>query len=1093
MKKFSTLNILIGWIIFVVAAITYLSTLEPTASFWDCGEFIAASYKLEVGHPPGAPFFLIVARLFTMLAGNNTASVALKVNILSGLASAFTILFLFWTISHLARKMIIKDQSEPGITEMILILGSAIVGSLAYTFSDTFWFSAVEGEVYASSSLFTAVVFWAILKWENVANEPYSNRWLILIAYLMGLSLGVHLLNLLAIPAIVLIYYFKKFRVTKVGIVYALGVSALILGGIMYVLIPGLVKLAALFERVIINATGLPYWYGALIYFLILIALIVYGIHYTQRKGKVLANTIILMITVIIIGYSSYALIVIRSSANPPMDQNNPENVFNLLSYLNREQYGDRPLFFGQYFNAPIVSENEGKSIYEPEDDKYKKISYKPKYQYDNKYTTLFPRMYSNQPDHVDAYLRWTNLQKRDMYETRLDQEGKVVKDRYGEVVYDYSRPKNKPAFTDNIIFFIRYQLGYMYLRYFMWNFSGRQNDIQGSYKEDITSGNWMTGVKFLDASRLGNQDKLTRAMLMNRARNRYFMLPLALGLLGLFFHYREDAKNFWVVMSLFFFTGIAIVIYLNQTPLQPRERDYAYAASFYAFTIWIGLSVIAFYKAMKAPKNNKIMKDWAIRGLITTAVLGIFDYAWNGSLTFTWSVVFLVLLLLLLLALASIFGQIQKHEKLLAIIATLLFLPTPILMGYENWGDHDRSGRYIARDFASNYLNSCDKNAILYTNGDNDTFPLWYVQEVEGIRSDVRVINLSYLSADWYIQQMARRAYESDPVKMTLTSDQYQQGKREIVYLYDRVKTSIDLLEAIKFVAADEIQNQVLPGIPEQIYYIPQHKFKYRADSALVFSNGTIGPEMADKYVPEMRWELKRNYITKNHLMAYDFLATNHWERPICYAITVGSDNYAGLEDYFEMNGLAYRVIPAMVRDYIGYAGGINTSHMYDNMMNKFKWGGIETSDIYLDENCLRMLSNIRNNFGNLAEALVKEGKQDSARRVMERCLELFPDEKVPFDFYMLSLVENYYRLNDIEKAEEIANGILENTYQDVEYLLSLEHKYADYLSLERRIAAHVLSELSRMSYNYNDKKFSASIQQRLEDYGPGLNAIFK
>jgi len=1091
MKKFSTLNILIGWIIFLIAAFTYLTTLEPTASFWDCGEFIAASYKLEVGHPPGAPFFLLIGRLFTLLAGNNKETVALMVNALSGLASAFTILFLFWTITHLARKMILKEDTEPDFTESLLIFGSAIVGSLAYTFSDSFWFSAVEGEVYASSSLFTAVVFWAILKWENSSDRPYANRWLILIAYLMGLSIGVHLLNLLAIPAIVLIYYFKKYKVSVNGVLAALGIAAALLGGIMYVLIPGLVKFAAVFERFFINTVGLPYWYGVFIYLLIITGCIIYGIHYTQRRGKILANTIILMITAIIIGYSSYALIVIRSSANPPMDQNNPENMFNLLSYLNREQYGDRPLLYGQYFNAPIIRESIGKPVFIPKGKKYVEISHKPKYHYHQEFMTLFPRMYSNQPDHIDAYLRWTNLKKEDLYETRLDLKGNIMKDRYGDVVYDYSHPKKKPAFTDNLVFFIRYQVGEMYLRYFMWNFAGRQNDIQGNYKEDITSGNWITGINFFDAARLGNQDKLTQTMLDNRARNRFFMLPLAFGLLGLFFQFRGDNKNFWVIMSLFFFTGIAIVMYLNQNPLQPRERDYAYAGSFYAFAVWIGLSVIGLFRAIKSGKD-KLLTKYTVRGFIIIAALGIIDFAWNGKLTFTWSMILLLGILLFILLVAKLSGIVIKNDKALAVFSLVYCMQIPVIMVAENWDDHNRSGRYIARDFATNYLNSCEQNAILYTNGDNDTFPLWYVQEVEGVRTDIRVINLSYLSADWYIGQMDRKTYESEPVKMTLTYDDYQQGKREIVYLYDRVKGYIDLKEALRFIAADEIQMQLLPGIPEPIYYLPQHKLKLDADSVLVFSNSTIKPEMADKYVPEMQWELRGNYITKNHLMALDFLATNNWERPICYAITVGNENYTGLDDYFEMNGLAYRVIPAVVRDNIVYTGGINTEQMFENMMNKFKWGGIENKQIYLDENCLRMLSNMRHNFGNLATALILEGKVDSARQVLERCLTLFPDDQIPFDLYMLSLVDNYYKIQEPEKAREIANAILENTYKELDYLLSLESNYVNYLDLERRIVAHVFSELIRISHGNGDKQFSAAIQQRLEDYGPALNAIF-
>jgi hypothetical protein len=1093
MKRFTSLNNLTGWIIFAIAAFTYLSTLEPTASFWDCGEFIAASFKLEVGHPPGAPFFLLIGRLFTLFAGGNTSKVALMVNAMSGIFSALTILFLFWTITHLVRKMLLKGDREATSAEIFVILGSGVIGALAYTFSDTFWFSAVEGEVYASSSLFTAVVFWAVLKWENVADEKYSNRWLVLIAYLMGLSIGVHLLNLLAIPAIVLIYYFKKYQVTKNGILLALLVSGVILACIMYILIPGLVKFAAIFERIFINGVGLPYFSGVLIYFVLLLLLIVYGLRYSYNHEKILANTILLMITTIIIGYSSYALIIIRSQANPPMDQNNPENFFNLLSYLNREQYGDRPLIYGPYFNATITKEKKGKPVFVPENGKYKIISYKPDYEYDNAYKTIFPRMYSNQPEHIDAYISWAKLKKSDLFEVKLDRSGQVIKDRYGDIVYDYNQPKAKPGFSDNLRFFIRYQLGYMYFRYFMWDFSGRQNDIQGNFKEEITSGNWITGIKFLDSARLGNQEKLTKSMKENKARNTFFMLPLLLGLIGMFFQYREDNKNFWVVMSLFFFTGIAIVLYLNQNPLQPRERDYAYAGSFYAFTIWIGIAVVALYKSARKA-DLKLVSTFAIRGLIVIAVLGVFDVASNSRLTFTWSALMLLIFILLLLLIMKLVGSVFRNEKILAIIVIVLCLPIPILMAAENWNDHDRSGRYVARDFASNYLNSCEKNAILYTNGDNDTFPLWYAQEVEGVRTDVRVINLSYLSADWYIEQMERKVYESEPVRMTLKKGQYQQGTRDIVYLYDMARGYADLSEAIKFLADDKLQKQYSPaGVPQDINFLPQHKFSLKADSSLVFSNGTIKPEMASRYTPELKWEISRGYLTKNHVMALDFLATNQWQRPICYAITVGNENYTGLDDHFEMQGMAYRVIPALTVDSIGYAGGMNAEVMYDNMMNKFKWGGVSEEGVYLDENCVRMISNMRNNFGSLTTLLIRQGKKEKALKVIERCNELFPDEKIPYDLYMITFVDSYFKLGETSKAEELATMILDNTVEDFEFYLSLEKPFSSYLKYEKRITAHVISELIRISHNNGDKKFSASIQQRFEEYGDeALRTIF-
>jgi hypothetical protein len=1093
MKQFSRLNNLTGWIIFGIASLTYLSTLEPTASFWDCGEFIAASFKLEVGHPPGAPFFLLVGRLFTLLAGGDTSKVALMVNAMSGLCSAFTILFLFWTITHLVKRMVLKNDEEPGITEFIVILGSGVIGALAYTFSDTFWFSAVEGEVYASSSFFTAVVFWAVLKWENIADEKYANRWLVLIAYLMGLSVGVHLLNLLAIPAIILIYYFKKYKVTRNGIILALLTSFATLAGIMYILIPGLVKLASVFERIFINGLGLPYFSGVFIYFALILALIIYGIRYTQQHEKVLANTILLMTTMIIIGYSSYAMIVIRSLANPPMDQNNPENFFNLLSYLNREQYGDRPLLYGPYFNSNITEEKQGKPVYVQQDGKYKIISYKPDYKYDSRYKTFFPRMYSNQPEHIDAYITWAKLKKSDLFQVRLDNSGQAVKDRNGEIVYDYNEPKAKPGFGANLRYFLRYQMSYMYFRYFMWNFSGRQNDIQGNYKEEITSGNWITGIKFLDSARLGNQDKLTDNMKKNNARNRLFLLPLLLGLIGLIFHYREDKLNFWVVMSLFFFTGIAIVLYLNQNPLQPRERDYAYAGSFYAFAIWIGLSVFALYKmAIKA--DVRLISTFAIRGLIFVAVIALLDLFSNGRLTFTWTALMLLFFLLILLLIVHFIGIITKDKRILAILSVALCLPVPILMASENWDDHNRSDRYIARDFASNYLNSCDKNAILYTNGDNDTFPLWYAQEVEGIRTDVRVINLSYLSADWYIEQMDRKAYESEPVKMTLKKEQYQQGSRDIVYLYDMTRGNADLTEAIKFLADDNLQKKYRPaGVPEEIYFLPQHKFILAVDSQLVFQNGTVKPEMASRFTPEIQWEISRGYLTKNHVMALDFLASNNWERPICYAITVGDENYTGLDDYFEMQGMAYRVVPALTEDSISFAGGMNADVMFDNMMNKFKWGGINNPNVYLDENCTRMIANMRNNFGSLANLLIKQGKTEKADKVIEKCIELFPNEKIKFDLYMVTFVDSYYKMGDVDKAEKLADIILENTIQDFEYFLSLDKPYSNYLQYDKRLTAHVISELIRISHYNGDVKYSASIQQRLEEYGnDALRTIF-
>lgn len=1090
MRKYSSLNNLIGWFVFAIAAITYLSTIEPTASFWDCGEFISASFKLEVGHPPGAPFFLLMGKFFTLFAGGNTQLVAKMVNSMSALASAFTILFLFWTITHLVRK-IMSSENEPGFTETIVILSSGIVGSLAYTFSDTFWFSAVEGEVYASSSLFTALVFWAILKWENCADEKYSNRWIILIAYLMGLSIGVHLLNLLAIPAILLIYYFKKYTVTRNGLLIALLLSFAVLGGIMYLIIPGFIELAAIFERIFVNGFGFPYWAGVSVYLILFISAIIYGIYYTQQKGHVIANTIVLAITVILIGYSSYTMIVIRSLANPPMDQNNPENLFNLLSYLNRDQYGDRPLLHGQYFNAQIIESVEGKKIFAPIKGKYEVVSHKVEYKYDDAHQTIFPRMYSQQPEHINAYLKWTNLKEDDFFEVRKDQNGEPLRDRFGDVVYDHKSPKDKPSFSDNIEFFIKYQIGHMYFRYFMWNFSGRQNDIQSHYKDEINKGNWISGFKFIDDKRLGNQNHLPNSIIKNRGYNRYFFLPLILGLLGLIFHYKQNRKDFWVVMSLFFFTGLAIVLYLNQYPIQPRERDYAFAGSFYAFSIWIGFAVAALFKSA-TNKGFKDLSSYAGKGVITLAGVAIMDLIINGNLAFTWSAIFIFILMLTLLFIIRIIGQVSRSSSIPALFAILLTLPAPIILAKQNFDDHDRSGRYVARDLASNYLNSCEKNAILYTNGDNDTFPLWYAQEVEGIRTDVRVINFSYLSADWYIEQMSRKAYESTPVKMILKKDQYRVGNRDIVYLYDQPSISgpVDLKEAIQFVALEDPRYKTIPGFPEKVDNIPSHQFILKADSVMVVNNGTLKPENANKFDSNVEWTIRRNYIFKNSLMALDFLASNNWERPICYAITVSDDNYNDLQDYFELHGLAYRIVPAMLKNENSYIGGINTTVMYDNMMNKFKWGGINDPKVYLDETIVRMISNLRHNFQNLAQNLIMENKRDSALKVLDYCQEIMPDSRVAYDVYMIDMIDSYYKLNKPEKAEDLINIIINNTCNELDYIISLKKPFSDYLPYEKNIAIHVFRNIVRILDMNGNKKMSAEIQQRFEKYAYALQS---
>jgi hypothetical protein len=766
MTEYKKFNNIIGWLVFLLASVVYILTCEPTTSFWDCGEYISTAYKLQVGHPPGAPFFQLLGRFFSLFAFGDTSLVAFTINVMSALCSSATILFLFWTITAFGRKIVLV-RGEMNRGNMLAVMGAGLVGSLAYAFSDSFWFSAVEGEVYAMSSLFTAVVFWAIMKWEEKADEQHADRWLIFIAFLVGLSIGVHLLNLLAIPAITFVYYFKRFKTTRKGLVITSIVAVGLLGIVQSIIIPQVVNLLGKFELFFTNSLGLPFDVGAIFYALVLTAAIVFGLQYTIRKGKVFANTMILCFTFIIIGYSSFMMLVIRSQANTPIDENNPEDAISLLSYLNREQYGTWPVLYGQYFNAPLDRNEpykDGSPVYKRSyivmdgekqvkvfdrgrdakkfiDSTGNKYTLSKKYlvtddrkqsipNYDEKYCTIFPRMWS--AGQANEYKQWVDIKGKVV-------DGKTLIGTDGTPV---------PSFGENLSFFFKYQLNYMWFRYFMWNFSGRQNDIQGH--KEVIYGNWITGIPFIDKSLVGEQDGLPEALKNNKGRNVYYMLPFLLGIIGLIYHYRSHRKDMLVVGLLFLLTGIAIQVYLNVYAYQPRERDYAYVGSFYAFAIWIGLGAMA-----------------------------LIDFASRYT---------------------------KRTTAAIAVTAATLVL-VPGIMAKENWDDHDRSGRYTALDFACNYLNSCAPNAILFTNGDNDTFPLWYAQEVEGVRTDVRVVNLSLLNTDWYIDQMKRKAYDSDPVPFSMENAQYRQGTRDYVYIFDETD---DLDPSVKAIIRNA-KNQIL------------------------------------------------------------------------------------------------------------------------------------------------------------------------------------------------------------------------------------------------------------------------------------------
>ena len=992
---FRKYNNIAGWLTFMVAAVVYLATIEPTASFWDCGEFIASGFKLEVGHPPGAPFFMLMVRFFTMFAPTNEL-VPVFANALSALVSAFTILFLFWSITHLARKLVVGDDKEFSPTQFILIISTGIVGALAYTFSDTFWFSAVEGEVYATSSLFTALVFWAILKWEDSAGEEYSNRWLILIAFLMGISIGIHLLNLLAIPAIVLVYYFKKYTYSFWGIVKALAVSVLLLLAVMYGVIHGVIVLASKFELLFVNGFGMPLMSGVLFYSALIIVFLIIGLRYTYQKGKVILNTILLGFTVILIGYSSYAVIVIRSSANPPMDQNSPDNMFSLLYYLNREQYGDRPLLYGQSFNAQPVDRKDGAPNYAPKNGRYEVIRKSSSYIYDSQFETIFPRMYSSEQGHVEEYKRWTNF------------KGKPVR------VYNQEKQAQTiyvPTFGENLTFFFKYQLGYMYFRYFMWNFAGRQNDIQGH--GDALKGNWICGIPIIDDARLGPQAKLPNLFKNSKANNKYYLFPLILGLAGLVIHYYRRKHDFWVVTALFVLTGIAIVIYLNQTPNQPRERDYAYAGSFYAFSIWIGLGVLAVYELIR---------------------------------------------------------KIKDHPSTAIATALLCTLLVPVVMATENWDDHDRSNSYIPVDFGYNMLIGCEPNAVLFTYGDNDTFPLWYNQEVEGVRTDVRVANLSYLRGDWYIDQMLRKTYESNPLPLRMTHDQFYSGKRDVVLVYDRIKEPINVSQAVNFMLSDEPGAELQSPFDqnEKINYIPSSKLFLPVNKEQVIKTKTVSPDKFDKIVDTMIWSLNKRMIMKDCQVLLDLLATNNWVRPIYYGTTVSSETYHGLEGYFQLEGLMFRIVPIEGSRQWGI-GGVSTTTMYDNVMEKYRFRSINNPNVYIDENKARIISNYRSIFGRLANALIDEGKKDSALTVLNKCMEVIPHSTVPLNYFATMLIEGYYRADNSTKAVEYSTILMNQCVEQLNFIL-LHAKKQDqqWLYGDLQINMAILQELYKMADKY-------------------------
>ncbi|TYK33590.1 DUF2723 domain-containing protein [Bacteroides pyogenes] len=1118
MKQYRTVNNLMGWLTFIIAATVYCLTIEPTASFWDCPEFITTGYKLEVGHPPGAPFFMLVANLFSQFASDVT-TVAKMVNYMSALMSAACILFLFWSITHLVRKLVITDENHITSGQLITIMGSGLVGALVYTFSDTFWFSAVEAEVYAFSSLFTAIVFWLILKWEDVADEPHSDRWIILIAYLTGLSIGVHLLNLLCLPAIVLVYYYKKTpNATAKGSLIALLGSGVLVAAVLYGIVPGIVKVGGWFELLFVNGLGMPFNTGVVVYIIVLAAALIWGVYesYTEKnktrmavsfvltiallgipfyghgtssvligilviaalgfylapkmqqkmkeKARISArtlNTALLCTMMIVIGYSSYALIVIRSTANTPMDQNSPEDIFTLGEYLGREQYGTRPLFYGPAFSSKVAldvkdgycvprqTEKASKYIRKEktspdEKDSYMELTGRVEYQYAQ--NMLFPRMYSS--SHAALYKQWVDIKGKD-----------VAYDECGRNIM-----VNIPTQWENIKFFFTYQLNFMYWRYFMWNFAGRQNDIQGS--GEIEHGNWITGISFIDKMLVGDQELLPKELKENKGRNVFYCLPLLLGLIGLFWQaYRSQRgiQQFWVVFFLFFMTGIAIVLYLNQTPAQPRERDYAYAGSFYAFSIWIGMGVAGLIQWCSRLKPQKRLIDGAteeeaekIRKTLEAKRATFITKEEEEELEDK---------------LASLYETYIPFNPTPAVagLVSLLCLLVPIQMAGQTWDDHDRSGRYVARDFGQNYLMTLQEkgNPIIYTNGDNDTFPLWYNQEVEGFRTDARTCNLSYLQTDWYIDQMKRPAYDSPSLPITWERTEYVEGQNEYIPIRPEVRKHIDEMyaqaeNALKGgnpEAMNELKNQFgenpyeLKNIlkywvrsdKEGLRVIPTDSIVVKIDKEAVRRSGMKIPAALGDSIPDyMTISLKdsngkpKRALYKSELMMLEMLANANWERPIYMAITVAVENQLGMNKHFIQEGLAYRFTP-FDTDKLGVK--IDSEKMYDNLMNKFKFGGIDKPGIYIDENLMRMCYTHRRIFSQLVSQLVKEGEKEKALKALDYAEKKIPAYNVPYDWAngAFQMAEAYYQLGQKEKADKIMDELANKSLEYMIWYLSM------------------------------------------------------
>jgi hypothetical protein len=1034
--NYNKTNNIFGWIAFIVASLTYILTLEPSSSFWDCGEFIACIYRLQVAHQPGAPLFTMIGKVFTLLSFGDNTKVAYWANMASALASGATIMFLFWTITALAKKLLVKKTEDINQTNLILIIGAGLVGALAYAWSDTFWFSAVESEVYAQSSLCTAVVFWAILKWDAHADDRHADKWIVFIAYVMGLSIGIHLLNLLVIPAIALVIYFRRAKnITTKGTFWAFFAGVVAVAFVLWGVIQYTVKGAAFSDLLFVNTLGMGFGSGAVMFFVLLMATIVSGIYYTVKSSKpaiivsavcfILAlgisagiigvivglvvlglleyivkirerrfalNTFLICLLFILFGYSSFVMIVVRAKANPNLNNSDPENAFSLNGYLNRDQYGDTPLLYGQFFDSKPIDQTEGSTIYRRGETKYEIAGKKLTTIYDR--NTPFPRMFSDKAGHPEFYRAWTKL---------------------GET--------EQPTFATNLGFFGSWQVNQMYTRYFLWNFAGRTNDLDGQTSNSGIDGNWISGWNF--------SKPLPYSVTESKSYNRLFYLPLIIGLVGLFFHFRRDQRNAGVVLVLFFFTGLAIVLYLNQDPLQPRERDYAYAGSFYAFAIWIGLGVLA------------------IADLLSKKI----------------------------------------NAKTSAIIATAVcLLAAPVLMANQEWDDHNRSTKLTPHDMAYNYLNSCAPNAILFTYGDNDTYPLWYIQEVENVRPDVRIVNLSLLGTDWYIRGMKNKMNQSEPLPISMPNDKFKPGVRDVIYFNDqKVPGAIELKEVFDFMTSDDKATMVEYNNGDVANYLPTKNFKLTINPDEVVQTGTVSAAEKSKITPEMDWSFSGRYVTKDVLAMMDILAHNNWKRPIYFSVTVPNDNMIGLDKYLYNEGFAYRLLPFKPDTATNALETSHTPEMYHNMMTKFKWGNMKNAS-YLDHESMTMFYPlITRLYSNLSDNLIKEGHLDLAKNVLKKYDDVMPGiisstEVAVRKYYM---IESAYRMGDFTLANKLSNQVDDYVTNLLNYNYALlKNNETSVDNRDIQYSMSILSGLVDFTKNFKQTALNTKFSTQLKDF---------